>query len=369
MHKTVIAQINADMGKRAVEGIEEDQIARQKFGLRQRQRGLANRAAVTRQHDAGRLPVHVADEAAAIEPGFGRRATQAIRAADQADGIDRDIFRRGAGVSGQHQQQSRQGQQRDRRHGITICSIVRSEERLDPQNLDLEDRTMNDAPPPTRETSILENAQLKQLHDDAAAAASEPDLHERVRDLTARALHERRLALQHIGEIVGAITAGVGSGLAARGGEMKVGLKQAMAGIDDAVGSAAQAASYALQEAAAQGKAFKDTELKASLEQLRDLETQLVDTLKQTASQSGGKLKEELGDLSDHLKHNGTRTGEQVREALQQLAGGVKAGSEAGRAGLSETASTATVRLSQVASGILAALSDSLKRQSERLRS
>jgi gas vesicle protein len=228
---------------------------------------------------------------------------------------------------------------------------------------------MNDAPSPTPETSILENAQLKQLHDDAAAAASEPDLHERVRELTARALHERRLALQNIGEIVGAITAGVGSGLAAPGGEMKVGLKQAMAGIDDAVGSAAQAASYALQEAAAQGKAFKDTELKASLEQLRDLETQLVDTLKQTASQSGGKLKEELGYLSDHLKHSGTRTGEQVREALQQLAGGVKAGSEAGRAGLSETASTATVRLSQVASGILAALSDSLKRQSERLRS
>jgi gas vesicle protein len=190
-----------------------------------------------------------------------------------------------------------------------------------------------------------------------------------VRELSARALHERRLALQNIGDIVGAITAGVGSGLAARGGEMKVGLKQAMAGIDDAVGSAAQAASYALQEAAAQGKAFKDTELKASLEQLRDLETQLVDTLKQTASQSGGKLKEELGYLSDHLKHSGTRTGEQVREALQQLAAGVKAGSEAGRAGLSETASTATVRLSQVASGILAALSDSLKRQSERLRS
>ena len=228
---------------------------------------------------------------------------------------------------------------------------------------------MSDVPSPTSETSILENAQLKQLHDEAAAAASEPDLHERVRELTARALHERRLALQNIGEIVGAITSGVGSGLAARGGEMRDGLKQAMSGIDAAVGSAAQAASYALQEAAAQGKAFRDNELKASLEQLRDLETQLVDSLKQTASQSGGKLKEELGYLSDHLKHSGSRTGEQVREALKQLAGGVKAGSEAGRAGLSESASTATVRLSQVASGILAALSDSLKRQSERLRS
>ncbi len=229
---------------------------------------------------------------------------------------------------------------------------------------------MNDAhTPAASETSIPENAQLVQLRDEAASAVSGPDLRERVRELTARALHERRVALNDMREIVSVITSGVGSGLSARGGEIKEGLKQAVSGLDDAVGSAAQAASYTLREAAEQGKAFKDTELKASLEQLRDLESQFVDTLKQTAKQSGGKLKEELETLSEHLKHSGTRTGEQVREALQQLAGGVKAGSEAGRAGLSDTASTATERLSQVASGILEALSDSLKRQSERLRS
>jgi len=229
---------------------------------------------------------------------------------------------------------------------------------------------MNNAQTPaSSETSISDSAQLVQWHDEAAAAASEPDLRERVRELTARALHERRMALNDLREIVSAITSGVGSGLAARGGEMKDGLKQAITGLDDAVGSAAQAVSYTLQEAAAQGKAFKDNELKASLEQLRDLETQFVDSLKQTASQSGGKLKEELETLSNHLKHSGTHTGEQVREALQQLASGVKTGTEAGRAGLSESASTATERLSQVASGILAALSESLKRQSERLRS
>jgi hypothetical protein len=229
---------------------------------------------------------------------------------------------------------------------------------------------MNNAQTPvSSETSIPDNTQLVQLHDEAAAAVATPDLHERVRELTARALHERRMALNDIREIVSAIASGVGSGLTARGGEMKEGLKQAVSGLDDAIGSAAQAASYTLREAATQGKAFKDNELKASLEQLRDLETQIVDTLKQTAQQSGGKLKEELEHLSDHLKHSGTRTGEQVREALQQLASGVKASSEAGRAGLSESAGTATERLSQVASGILAALSDSLKRQSERLRS
>lgn len=223
--------------------------------------------------------------------------------------------------------------------------------------------------PASNETSIHENEQLAQWHDEAAAAVSEPDLRERVRELTARALHERRMALQNVREVVTAVASGVGSGLTARGGEIKDGLRQAVSGLDDAVGSAAQAVSYSVREAVEQGRAFKDNELKASLEQLRDLETQLLDTLKHTASQSGGKLKEELGYLSDHLKHSGTRTGEQVREALQQLASGVKASGEAGRAGLSESASVATERLSQVASGVLSALSDSLKRQSDRLRS
>ncbi len=228
---------------------------------------------------------------------------------------------------------------------------------------------MNDTQTPASYASIPDSTQLEQLQQEAEAATSAPDLRERVRELTAKALDERRMSFDDLREIVNAITSGVGSGLSTRGGEMKDGLKQAVSGLDDAIGSAAQAASYTLQEAVAQGKAFKDTELKAQLEQLRDLESQIVDTLKQTASQSGGKLKEELEALSNHLKHSGTRTGEQVREALQQLASGVKASSDAGGAGLRESASTTAERLSQVASGMLAALSESLKRQSERMRS
>jgi gas vesicle protein len=229
---------------------------------------------------------------------------------------------------------------------------------------------MSELPPSgPADTPIPDDRQLVKLHDDAAAAASAPDLRERVRMLTARALDERRVALGDVASVVAAVISGVGSGLSARGGELRDGLKQAVSGLDDAVGSAAQAASYTLSEAAAQGKAFKDNELKASLEQLRDLEESMVEALKRTASQSGGKLKEELGYLSDHLKHSGTRTGVQVRDALKQLASGVKATGSAGRAGLSESASVATDRLAQVASGVLAALSESLKRRSERLRS
>lgn len=219
------------------------------------------------------------------------------------------------------------------------------------------------------ESSITDKSRLAQWHDEAAAAAGEPDLHERVRELTSRALHERKMNLHELREIVGAITSGVGSGLASRGEEMKAGLKEAVSGIDEAVGSAAQKVSYTLREAADQGRSFRDHELRDSLEQLRTLESQLVDTLRQTASQSGGKLKEEMETLSTHLKNSGTRTGEQVRDALQQLASGVKTTAETSRERFSEAASITRDRLSEAASGVLAAMSDALKRQSERLRS
>lgn len=219
------------------------------------------------------------------------------------------------------------------------------------------------------ESDVSESTQLAQWRAEAAEAAGEPDLRERVRELTARALHERRLAFADIRAVVSAVVSGVGSGLSGREGEIRAHLKEAVAGVDEAVGSAAQSASYTLQEAAEAGRAFKENELKAGLEQLRDLEGQLVETLKDTAAQSGGKLKEELGYLSDHLRHSGTRTGEQARGALERLARGLKASGAAGRAGLSESAHTATDHLAQVASGVLDALADSLKRQSERLRS
>lgn len=229
---------------------------------------------------------------------------------------------------------------------------------------------MNDSLSPTESVgSISDRAQLAQWQSEAVEATHEPDLHERVRALTARALHERRMALSDVHAIVSAIVAGVGSGLTARGGEIRDNLRQAVSGLDEAVGSAAQAVSYTLQEAAEEGRAFKEQELKASLEQLRDLEGQLVETLRHTASQSGGKLKDELGYVVDHLKHSGTRTGADAREALERLARGLKASGEVGRAGIGESARVATDRLAQVASGILDAVADSLKRQSDRLRS
>ncbi|MEQ1663290.1 MAG: DUF6781 family protein [Thiobacillus sp.] len=214
-----------------------------------------------------------------------------------------------------------------------------------------------DTAPSIPETPLLLQWQAEAA--DAVTAAAPPDLHERVRELTARILHERRVPLADARDVIRALTA--------CGSELKGGLKEATAGLDEALSHAAEAASLSLREMTSQGRAFKDNELKSSLTHLRDLESQLVEGLKDTAALSSGKLKEELGSLAEHMKLNGTRTGEQVKESLTRLAQGLKASGKASQSGVREAAELASERLSEAASGVLAAMADSLKRQSERL--
>jgi hypothetical protein len=216
--------------------------------------------------------------------------------------------------------------------------------------------------------NVPETSGLLELKDEAEQAVAAPDLQERVRQLTSKALRDRKLSLTEIREIMAAVTEGVGAGLSGRGGELRSGLRQAVSGLDQAVGSAAEAVTLTLREAASQGRAFKEGEMKDSLERLKDLEGQLLDSLKDAARKSSGKLKEEWTALAEHMKTTGTDTGTRVRGALENLVNGVSASSKAGQAGVREVVDTASERLSQVASGVLAALSESLKRQSERMR-
>ena len=126
--KAGISQINADMRKRTIERVEKNQIAGLKFSRRQRLRGFTDGTAVARQDNAGGLPEHMADEPAAIEPGFRRNATQTVGIVDQTDGVEGNGLGRRVRVCGGRQQQA--SQQQDSLHRSGICSIV--ETRLQP---------------------------------------------------------------------------------------------------------------------------------------------------------------------------------------------------------------------------------------------
>jgi hypothetical protein len=208
---------------------------------------------------------------------------------------------------------------------------------------------------------------LDALRAEAEAAVDAPDLQERVRQLTHRALLDRKLSLAELREIMAAITEGVGKGLTQRGGELRAELRRAAAGLDEAIGSTAEAISLTLSEAASHGRAYKDGELKESLARVKALEVALIEGLKDTAKQSSGKLRDELNALGEHMKTTRTDSGARVRAALETVTNSLNASARAGRSGLGEAADTAGERASSVASGVLSALSDALKRQSERL--
>ncbi len=204
------------------------------------------------------------------------------------------------------------------------------------------------------------------LKREAEAAASQGDnLRDRAKQITLDALKDGKLSLEEIRNIGQAITEGVSLGLAGRGDELKSGLKEAISGMDEAIGQAAQRVSMTFREAIERGKDFNEMELKSSIERMRDLERDFVESLKDVAGKSGGKLKEELTEISGHLGRTGTDTGGRVKDSLGALYTSLNAQAGSTSSTLKDAAKTTAARLADLASGVLAGLSEAMKHKPE----
>lgn len=207
-----------------------------------------------------------------------------------------------------------------------------------------------------------ESSKVEVLKREAESAASSGgDLHGRAKQLVLDALNDGKLSFEEIRNIGQAVIEGVSVGLAEKGGEMKAGLKDAVGGMDEAIGQAAQRVTMTFREAIDRGKDFNEQELKSSIERMRDLEKDFVESLKEVASKSGGKLKEELTEISGHLGRTGTDTGNRVKESLNALYSSLNAQAGSTSSSVKEAAKTTASRLADLASGVLAGLSDALK--------
>ncbi len=204
------------------------------------------------------------------------------------------------------------------------------------------------------------------LKREAEAAASQGgNLRDRAKQITLDALKDGKLSLEEIRNIGQAITEGVSLELAGRGDELKSGLKEAISGMDEAIGQAAQRVSMTFREAIERGKDFNEMELKSSIERMRDLERDFVESLKDVAGKSGGKLKEELTEISGHLGRTGTDTGGRVKDSLGALYTSLNAQAGSTSSTLKDAAKTTAARLADLASGVLAGLSEAMKHKPE----
>lgn len=197
------------------------------------------------------------------------------------------------------------------------------------------------------------------------AAFQGQDLRDRAKQITLDALRDGKLSIDEIRNIGQAITEGVSLGLAERGSDLKNGLKEAVGGMDEAIGQAAQRVSMTFREAIERGKEFNEAELKSSIERLRDLERDFVESLKDVAGKSSGKLKEELSEISGHLGRTGTDTGGRVMESLSVLYNTLNSQAGSTSATLKDAAQVTAARLADLASGVLAGLSESIRKKNE----
>ena len=193
-----------------------------------------------------------------------------------------------------------------------------------------------------------------------ASADDAEQLREKVRALVMKALVDHQADPAAMREVMRDTLAGVGDGLVERGNQASAALREAVRGMDEAVGRSVYAVQMALEEAWGVGHRFAETDVKQTVDAVKDLEADLLSTIREAADKTQGWMKGEFADLGTHLARTGTDTGVQIRAVMEKLnsrVGGIAADS---MAETMATAQEAQNRLASVASGILRGLADSL---------
>ena len=147
---------------------------------------------------------------------------------------------------------------------------------------------------------------------------------ETVRHLTLNAMNAHHLDLTSLQRIITAIIQGVHDGATQQLQHVinqtqtaKSQIHEAVAGLDSALASFAQASKLALEEAASQTQKFSENELKQAHSELESLESLFLDILHNTANAAQGLTADILHDLGRHAKNNGTAVGLQLIETLE----------------------------------------------------
>ncbi len=211
-------------------------------------------------------------------------------------------------------------------------------------------------------TQDLSEERLKQAAE--AFVRQGVDIRARVHDLTLAALQSRKFDRDAMRDVYRAITAGVATGAEGMP-DMRQALADGLKGMDQALAKSAEACATALKQLVSTGKNFSDTELKSALASLKKLEDDFVTTVASVAESAESKVQPELRGALGNLVHTGTATGKQLGLTINEFTHSMASFSiDATVAGL-EVASEFGARFANLASGILAGVSDALQKKPE----
>lgn len=211
--------------------------------------------------------------------------------------------------------------------------------------------------------SELTNEVITQQATETVAEAV--DIRSRVRDLTLNAIRQRHLEASEVREIVKALLEGVNFGLERRAQDSKAAMSEAFAGLDEALQKSAEASHLALQQLADDGKEFTDTDLAMAIENLKATEKEFMAVIGEVAAAAGDRVKADWQELVLHATRTGTDTGRQVAETVNAFTRRVTDVAQDVKVVGGDAARQLSSRFVQVASGILAGVTEAIREKKQ----
>lgn len=152
------------------------------------------------------------------------------------------------------------------------------------------------------------------------------NVQQEVRDLTVKALSRHDHDRESLRHVMTAVMKGVREGAqqklqvsAAHMHTPFVPVRDAVAGLDDALAQFAEASKLALEEAAGRARQFSSEELTRLRTDLESVENLFLETVQESASAAQDLVEHTLRDLLVHAKRNGTAVGSQLKDTLETL--------------------------------------------------
>lgn len=142
------------------------------------------------------------------------------------------------------------------------------------------------------------------------AVASGRDLQDRVRQLMIASMHSMGVDMSRMQETIRAALEGVEAGISPQDSGATV--RQAVAGIEDALVQAAEASSLAIREAAGHATDFARHDLGRAVDDLAALDKLFIDTLAEAAKAGSAVAQAGFADMQRHLQGSGSALGEQL---------------------------------------------------------
>ena len=197
----------------------------------------------------------------------------------------------------------------------------------------------------------------------------EEAIRERVRQLMSRLLREGHIDTDGVRDVMRAVTGAMPPEAAVDTGQVRADFASMVGRLDSTLKSSAERAHHALDLIANRGEGPTNNDLKSALASLAQLQQDCLATSNYLAEAARGNLRQELDQLTVHAQNIGAETSARVAAMMNEFVNGVSSlYRDTAPPGL-ETARTVSVRLTLLASGIMAGVADALNDQARRGKS